>query len=37
MTHRRIKNDRLAVAGYVWAFIAIINHPAHQGSLRQSP
>ena len=25
--HRRIKNDRLAAAGYVWAFMAITNHP----------
>jgi hypothetical protein len=25
--HRRIKNDRLAAAGCVWAFMAITNHP----------
>jgi hypothetical protein len=27
ITHRRIKNDRLAAAGFVWAFIAISNSP----------
>jgi transposase len=27
ITHRRIKNDRLAAVGFVWAFIAISNSP----------
>jgi transposase len=27
ITHRRIKNDRLAAAGFVWAFIATNNSP----------
>jgi transposase len=27
ITHRRIKNDRLAAAGFVWAFIATSNSP----------
>lgn len=27
ITHRRVKNDRLAAAGYVWAFMALTNHP----------
>ncbi|WP_229073885.1 IS110 family transposase [Actinoplanes sp. DH11] len=27
ITHRRIKNDRLAAAGFVWSFMAITNHP----------
>jgi transposase len=26
ITHRRVKNDRLAAAGFVWAFMAITNH-----------
>ena len=28
VTHRRIKNDRLAAAGWIWAFCANTNHPA---------
>jgi hypothetical protein len=27
ITHRRIKNDRLATVGFVWAFMAITNSP----------
>lgn len=27
ITHRRVKNDRLAAAGFVWAFIATSNSP----------
>ncbi|MDI6105788.1 IS110 family transposase [Actinoplanes sp. NEAU-A12] len=27
ITHRRIKNDRLAAAGFVWSFMSITNHP----------
>jgi len=28
VTHRQIKNDRLAAAGWIWAFCANTNHPA---------
>ncbi len=28
ITHRRIKNDRLANAGFIWAFVASTNSPA---------
>ncbi|MGW5520471.1 transposase [Nocardia africana] len=28
ITHRRIKNDRLAAAGWVWAFVAMANEGA---------
>jgi transposase len=28
VTHRRIKNDRLAAVGYTWAFMALTNAPA---------
>jgi transposase len=28
VTHRRIKNDRLAAAGFIWAFMAITNSPS---------
>ncbi|MEU4426701.1 transposase [Actinoplanes sp. NPDC024001] len=31
ITHRRIKNDRLAAAGFVWSFMAITNHPPARG------
>jgi transposase len=27
VTHRRIKNDRLAATGYAWAFMAMTNNP----------
>lgn len=27
ITHRRIKNDRLAAVGFVWAFVATSNSP----------
>ena len=27
ITHRRIKNDRLAAVGFVWSFMSITNHP----------
>jgi transposase len=27
VTHRRIKNDRLAAVGYTWAFMAVTNAP----------
>lgn len=27
ITHRRVKNDRLAAAGFIWAFIATSNSP----------
>ncbi|WP_064447232.1 IS110 family transposase [Micromonospora sp. NBRC 110037] len=27
ITHRRVKNDRLAAAGWVWAFVAATNSP----------
>ncbi len=39
ITHRRIKNDRLAAAGVVWAFIATNNSPgarAHYDRRRQT-
>lgn len=38
VTRRRIKNDRLAAAGFVWAFMAITNSPtarAHYNHRRQ--
>jgi hypothetical protein len=38
ITHRRIKNDRLAAAGFVWSFMAITNHPparAHYDQRRE--
>jgi transposase len=39
ITHRRIKNDRLAAAGFVWAFVATNNSPgarAHYDRRRQA-
>jgi transposase len=39
ITHRRIKNDRLAAAGFLWAFIATNNSPgarAHYDRRRQT-
>jgi hypothetical protein len=27
ITHRRVKNDRLAAAGFVWAFVAAAHSP----------
>ena len=35
ITRRRIKNDRLAAAGWVWGFAAMANHPAAQDHYRR--
>jgi hypothetical protein len=34
VTHRRVKNDRLAAAGFVWAFMAITKPSAGKNALR---
>jgi transposase len=35
VTHRRIKNDRLATAGYVWAFTAATHSPGARAHYRR--
>jgi transposase len=35
VTHRRIKNDRLAAVGYTWAFMALTNSPAARAHYRR--
>lgn len=35
ITHRKIKNDRLATAGYLWAFAASANHDPARAHYRR--
>ncbi|WP_431904901.1 IS110 family transposase [Nonomuraea sp. bgisy101] len=35
ITHRKVKNNRLAATGFSWAFMALTNHPPARGHYQQ--